>query len=179
MISPLESLAINPWSLGENVLRPGRTHSSHSAVFHMQEIYFPNGGNNQAPATRLFSFSSLRFFFSLLAKTKRKRNEGEGRTTYQTSGKSGIQPSTKKETLTPFAGVDPALKPRDDRDAQKTGRHQCRRYPVKKTSQIERSKKSSLSIRNHFKSNGFEFSQLFILHFSLFIPHQAGALHVR
>ncbi|WP_457607079.1 hypothetical protein [Nitratifractor sp.] len=39
--------------------------------------YAPNGGYGQTAVPRLFSFSLLHFFFSLVAKTKRKRNEGE------------------------------------------------------------------------------------------------------
>ncbi|WP_457608594.1 hypothetical protein [Nitratifractor sp.] len=77
-----------------------------------EETILSQGSFNQTAVPRLFSFSLLRFFFSFVAKTKRKRNERVRKKVSDASVKAGIH--DKKEALLSFEAIDPAVKPRND-----------------------------------------------------------------
>ncbi len=139
MTFPLESLVIGHWGTpgAQSQVASLKPQDFLSLVFRTQILetipfssprnmrnFFPNenrnllGNPNRTSATRLFSFSLLRFFFLFVAKTKRKRNEEERRKVFDIPTHTRIQCSNKKETLQLFASVDPAVKPRDDEIVQ-------------------------------------------------------------
>ncbi len=108
------SLVVRIQSLETGILFSRRPRSRTKKTFFPNENHGSAGSYNQAPVPRLFSFSLLRFFSLFVAKTKRKRNEGERHKNNRASVKVRIQGFNREESLLPSASVDPAVKPRND-----------------------------------------------------------------
>ncbi len=86
-----------------------------SPTIHIPKRHQNSLGNpNQTSVLHLFSFSLLRFFSLLVARTKRKRNEEGKKNDSDRRITTRVHNFRQKGTLRPFASVNPTVKQQND-----------------------------------------------------------------